>query len=139
MESCLQVLERQVSEAMNETLLQDFSKEEVQATLFQMAPLKAPSPDGFSTGFFQDNWATVKEEICDAILMVLKSGSVNLELNFTYLALIPKNNNPFCVLDFRSISLCNVLYKIISKVLVIRLKVILLDIISPTQSAFILG
>jgi hypothetical protein len=76
MESCLQVLERRVSEAMNETLLQDFSKEEVQATLFQMAPLKAPSPDGFSTGFFQDNWATVKEEICDAILMVLKSGSV---------------------------------------------------------------
>jgi hypothetical protein len=104
-----------------------------------MEPLKAPGPDGFSTGFFQDNWATVKEEICDAILMVLKSGSVNLELNFTYLALIPKNNNPSCVSDFRSISLCNVLYKIISKVLVIRLKVILLDIISPTQSAFILG
>ena len=61
------------------------------------------------------------------------------ELNSTLLALIPKNKNPTSVTDFRPISLCNVFYKIISKVLANRLKVILPTIIFPTQSAFIQG
>jgi hypothetical protein len=59
--------------------------------------------------------------------------------NLTHIALIPKKKNPEHVSEFRPISLCNVVYKVISKVLANRLKVLLLVLISPLQSAFILG
>jgi hypothetical protein len=60
----------------------------------------------------------------------LNSGIMPSSLNLTYIALIPKVKNPLCVNEFRLISLCNVLYKLISKVLANRLKRILNSIIS---------
>lgn len=61
-----------------------------------------------------------------------------MSINDTFITLIPKINDPSKVVDYRPISLYNVIYKIIPKVLANRLKLILHDIISPIQSAFIL-
>jgi hypothetical protein len=74
-----------------------------------------------------------------AIKNFFSTGYLDAYVNSTFIALIPKNKNPSKVSDFRPISLCNVVYKIISKVLANRLKVILPHIISQNQSAFIPG
>jgi len=58
-------------------------------------------------------------------------------INAINIALIPKVQTPVCVTEFCRISLCNVVYKLISKVLTNRLNVILPEIISYTQSAFL--
>jgi hypothetical protein len=70
---------------------------------------------------------------------VLNGGDMPKSWNDTIIALIPKVQNPEKVTDLRPISLCNVVYKLISKVLANRLKMILPDIITPTQSAFVPG
>ena len=67
------------------------------------------------------------------------SGSLLKSLNQTFLTLIPKVNFPVDVSHFRPISLCNVIYKIISKILVSRLKPFMDMLITPYQNAFIQG
>ena len=60
-------------------------------------------------------------------------------INDAVIILIPKKNNPEYLKDFRPISLCNMIYKVISKFLVNRLRPLLDELISETQSAFIPG
>ena len=61
------------------------------------------------------------------------------ELNLTNIVLIPKCYNPTSMKDLQPIALCNVVYRIMAKVLANRSKVILRIIISYAQSAFIPG
>jgi hypothetical protein len=139
LEECIQGLCLKVTEAMNEELLKVFTSNEVELALKQMAPLKAPGPNGLPAGFFQNHWESMGEEICMVVTEALNSGNMPICMNETDIALIPKVKNPMFVIEFWPISLCNVLYKLISKVLANRLKKILLAIVSYTQRAFIPG
>ncbi|XP_059428496.1 uncharacterized protein LOC132162251 [Corylus avellana] len=136
---CLRATQRRVTDDMNSSLLAEFTGEEVSRAVNLMAPLMALGLDGFTICFYQDNWTTVGVEVCNSVLPFLNSGIIDADLNYTYIALIPKTKNPTSVTEFRPISLYNVLYKIVSKVLTNRLKGILPEIISITQSAFIPG
>ena len=70
------------------------------------------------------------------MLSCLNSRTILNSINYTFLTLIPKVKNPETIVQFRSISLSNVIYKILSKVIVNRLKPFLNSIISEAQSAF---
>ena len=101
-----------------------------------MAPLKAPSPDGMPPIFYQNFWESIGDDVAKAVISCLNSRAIPASLNHTYITLIPKVKSPEHVTEFRPIALCNILYKLISKVLANRLKKILLEIISESQSAF---
>jgi hypothetical protein len=65
---CTSAVERNVTPAMASILLSTFSVEEVAATLKQMVPLKAPGPDGYTAGFYQQHWVTMGSEVCEVVL-----------------------------------------------------------------------
>jgi len=139
MEACLDSIFPRVTPEMNRQLMAPVSVDEIQLALNQMDPLKAPGPDGFLACFYQHNWEILHNEVCDAIKYFFESCSLDASINATVIALIPKSKNPLSVVDYRPISLCNVIYKLISKVLANRLKVILPYIVSDSQSAFVSG
>lgn len=124
---------------MNACLQQPFTKVEVEAALSHMGPLKSPRPDGFSAGFYQRHWSIVENEVTEAISNILNNEGILYSINSTFLALIPKKGNASMVSDFRPISLCNVLYKLISKTITNCLKPLMDSIISENQNAFVLG
>ena len=76
-------------------------------------------------------------DVSQAVLSCLNSGSLLKSINHTFITLVPKVQSPERVTDFRPISLCNVIYKIVSKVIANRLKPLLNFIISEAQRAFI--
>ncbi|KAE8661412.1 hypothetical protein F3Y22_tig00113725pilonHSYRG00162 [Hibiscus syriacus] len=112
---------------------------EIKEALFSMGPLKAPGLDGFHATFYQTNWDTVGEKVCQLVKQCINEGQLIEGINRTSLVLIPKVDNPETINQFRPINLCQVIYKIITKVIVNRLKPMLPTVISNSQTSFIPG
>lgn len=87
--------------------------------------------------FFQKFWHIIGGDVTETVLSVLNSGHVLNKMNFTHILLIPKKKDPQCMADYWPISLSNVVSRIVSKVLANRVKPILPNIISDSQSALI--
>ena len=132
MEECLNIIPQRMSADMREELSRPSTVEKVKAALFQMGPTKAPGPDGMNALFYQKFWHIVGNNVSSIVLEFLNSGIMVLEINYTNLVLIPKIKSSEKMTDFRPLNLCNVIYKIISKMLANRLKIILPQLISPT-------
>ncbi|KAI3467460.1 hypothetical protein Pfo_024123 [Paulownia fortunei] len=96
-----------------------------------------PSPDGFPPAFFKSFWHIMGKDLVLAVQHFSLSGFLLKAMNHTFVSLIPKNNKANSVEHFRPISLYNVTYKTISKILANRLKPLLDRIISPNQMAFV--
>jgi hypothetical protein len=83
-----------------------------------MSPWKAPGPDGYPAGFYQQAWDIIKPSVFEFVSQVWMNPCLLDEVNYTDICLIPKVAQPEYVNQFRPISLCNTLYKIVSKVVV---------------------
>ena len=128
-----------ISVAMNAVLEADYTREEVKAALDHIGDLKAPGPDGMPAIVFKRHWHFMGDRVVEEVLAFLNGGDIPLGWNDTMVVLIPKVKSPSRIKDLRPISPCNVLYKVVSKVIANRLKTILPDLISQNQSAFVPG
>jgi hypothetical protein len=125
MEAVLGTVPTKVTPEMNDGLLKPFVEKEVKDALFQMFPTKAPGPDGFPAHFFQRHWELCGSEVTSVVLRILRGEDDPAAINNTFIVLIPKVASLEELGQFWPISLCNVLYKIASKVCANRLKIIL--------------
>lgn len=128
-----------VSEEMNSRLTAPISPEEIKKAAFSIKGASAPGEDGLTGIFYQKFWHIVGPQLTAEITQFFKTSVMPEGWNHTQLSLLPKITKPTKMQDLRPISLCSVQYKIISKVLCNRLKVILPQIISETQGAFVAG
>lgn len=137
MDHILRFIDPCISDDMNSKLMRPFTREELEKTLFKMPPTKSPGVDGMNAIFFQKFWHVVGDDVSSVCLLILNGDQSVKPFNHTLLTLIPKIKNPSFVSDFRPISLCTVIYKLVAKTFANRLKLVLPSVISPTQSAFV--
>ena len=128
---------RAVTGENNEMLTKPIGMQEVEEAVNQMALGKAPGPDGFTANFFHHFWDLVKEDVLDIMEESRNKRGVLKAFNATFLTLIPKEAGVDTPDKFRPIALCNVIYKIISKVITNRLKPLLPKLIKLEQSGFV--
>ena len=112
---------------------------EIKDALFSMGALKSPGPDGFNPLFFQHQWETVRDSVVHFVKQVFLHPERVREVNGTLIVLIPKKEHPESFRDLRPISLCNVIYKLITKVVANRMKCFMAHVISPNQCSFVPG
>eukprot|EP00253_Pinus_taeda_P006494 PITA_06494 len=122
-----------------EDLYFQVTKEEVESTIKSMAKEKSPRPDGWSIELFLHFFDLIGAEITEVVEEFRKKGEVYNPFNATFIALIPKKEVPESFEDFRPISLCNSIYKIIAKVIANKIKPILSRHISMEQFGFLSG
>ena len=128
-----------VMDSMNAHLTRQVSNDEIKQAAFSVKGSSAPGEDGLAGLFYQKFWHIVGPSLTQEIKEFFMSARIPDGWNHTQLSLLPKIVNPTKVQDMRPISLCSVQYNIISKILCNRLKVILPEIISDTQGAFVSG
>lgn len=128
-----------ITQEKNLALTGEISLEEAEESVKEMPNDRAPGPDGFTIKFYKAYWEIVKTKVWEVVEDSRCFTSILKSLNSTFLALIPKEEEANTPSKFRAIALCNVLYKIISKVIANRMKPILPGIILEEQSGYVEG
>lgn len=131
------LLNYECSEGDRSMLMRAVTAEEVRKVLFSMAVDKSSGPDGYTSEFFKVSWAIMGGDFVIAVQSFFDKGFLPKGINSTILALIPKKNDAIFMKDYRSISCCNVIYKLISKLLTTRMKRLIPLFISLNQSTFV--
>ena len=107
----------EVNDSDNEWLTKSISNKEIQNFIKSMGNDKAPGPDGMPIEFYKKYWDIVGPLVTKAVKNFFISGKLLRQTNHTFIALIPKKDNPTTTNHYRPISLCNTIYKIIAKMI----------------------
>ncbi|KAK1284460.1 hypothetical protein QJS10_CPB21g01596 [Acorus calamus] len=124
---------------MAERLVRPFTEQELERAVKSLSSNKAPGPDGYPGEFYKRFWPHLKRDLFQAVQYFYWNAKMPISWGSTHVALIPKIKNPRSLKEYRPISICDTKYKILSKMLVSRLKEVLSHIIGREQGAFIPG
>ena len=105
--------------------------------MWSLKAFKTQGPDGLHAGFFQRFWLVVGTLVVEEVRKIFTAMEIAEELYRTHITFIPKIPGLETLNNYWPISLCNIVYKIVSKILVARLRPLLGKLISPLQFAFI--
>jgi hypothetical protein len=111
--------------------------QELHAIVKDMRSNASPGPDGLNAAFYKSAWSSIASDVHSLVTSFYSSAFMQPEINQTFIVLIPKKIQSITPQDFRPISLCNVIYKIIAKSLADRLKLHLPNFIDNSQTTFI--
>ena len=128
-----------LSDLENESISGGTSEEEIKEALWSLKPFKAPGSNGLHAGFFQKFWHTVGNSVIEEVQKIFTKRRMPEALNCTHIALIPKIQGLETLGNYRPISLCNMVYKVVTKIIVARLRPYLDKLISPMQTTFVPG
>eukprot|EP00253_Pinus_taeda_P012528 PITA_12528 len=123
----------------NTNFLRPITEDELLSTLKAFSKDKSLSPDGWTIEFYIHFYELLKLDLIRMVEEARLSGRIHQKASSTLIALIPKKGDAESFHDFRPISLCNISFKIISKIIVERLKPTLASFISLDQHAFLRG
>ncbi|MCI42949.1 RNA-directed DNA polymerase (Reverse transcriptase), partial [Trifolium medium] len=88
-----------------DSLTRKFTEEELKQAVWDCESYKSPGPDGVSFGFLKDFWEDIKEEFFRFMTEFHENGRLTKGINSSFIALIPKKENPVKLGDYRPISL----------------------------------
>jgi hypothetical protein len=111
--------------------------QELHTIIKNMRSNASPGPDGLNAAFFKIAWTWISQDVTQLVTNFYTTASFQSPHNHTFITLMPKKMQPTVPQDFRPISLCNVIYKLIAKTLADRLKPHLSNYIDHSQAAFI--
>ena len=124
-----------ISSEDNLFLTMDVDGDKMKWDVFDLVPDNSPWADGFPPFFFQKYWTLVGNSVIRTVWSFFHFGHLLIKINNTFLALIPKIDNPSTTNHFRPISLCSTIYKVIFKIITNRLMILMGKIIHPLQGA----
>ncbi|KAL6124854.1 hypothetical protein ACLB2K_077362 [Fragaria x ananassa] len=110
-----------------------------EGTIKSMDPDSALGPDGFNGHLFVSCWDIVGQDVVAVVQYFFRIGKLSSSFNSSIIILFPKVEHADCIKNFRPISLANFIFKIIPKIISLRLTEIASRIISPQQHVFVKG
>ena len=133
----LDLFPRAIIEEMNDELTKDILEEEIKQVLHSFQKGKSPSLDGLTLEVFLGFYDLIKKDILALVQESRKSRKLLGSMNSTFIALIPKKQKCEAFEDYRPISCCNMIYKMIAKIIAQRIKPILSKVITEDQFGFL--
>ncbi|GKA48742.1 RNA-directed DNA polymerase, eukaryota [Tanacetum coccineum] len=128
-----------INSKRNRSRINGLNIQEIKDVVWSCGGEKAPEPDGFTFKLLKKNWDVFGSDIISYVKEFEATFSIPKGCNSSFIALVPKIDDPLSLNDFRPISLIGCQYKIIAKVLANRLAKVISSVVSEVQMAFIKG